>query len=68
MSSVNQIHDGETRRDFIKKTTLAAAALMMGPISRHRVDAAPSAKPKLPCYRRTLRLGQPNITEIDPVR
>jgi hypothetical protein len=68
MSSMCQIPHGETRRDFIRRTTLVATALRAGPMSWHPAEAAPAAKAKLPWYRRTLRWGQTNITDIDPIR
>src|SRR5260221_589598 len=56
----------ESRRDFIKKTAFAATAMGLGPISASARGASNSTE--LPWYRRTLRWGQTNITEIDPAR
>src|SRR5512140_957379 len=59
--------DLPTRRDFLKQAALAtAAAAATGPTLTS--PAAPSSKPDVPSYRRTLRWGQTNITEIDPQR
>src|SRR5215469_2625064 len=44
------------RRQFLQSTALATAAI-----------AAPAA-PVVPWYRRTVRWGQTNITERDPIR
>lgn len=68
MSAKRQILHGENRRDFIKRTAFVATALTAAPMSWHRAEAAPAAKARLPWYRRTLRWGQTNITEIDPIR
>ena len=66
---MKQISGGQTRRDFIKQTALTTAALASLPASRLSVAAAPaSGGTHVPWYRRTLRWGQTNITEIDPVR
>ena len=59
----------ETRRDFLKKTALATTALAMAePSWLAAKDASAPASGTLPWYRRTLRWGQTNITEIDPTR
>src|SRR6516225_4689249 len=50
------------RRTFLKQTA-ATAALAGLSASASRADAASG---ELPWYRRTLRWGQTNITEIDP--
>lgn len=58
----------DTRRDFLKKSALAAGLLATAPTTSFaaRNSGAPSAD--TPWYRRTLRWGQTNITEIDPAR
>ncbi len=56
-----------TRRDFLKQTALAATALAGS--SLHCVAASEppgQTSTALPWYRRTLRWGQTNITEMDP--
>ena len=59
----------ESRRDFLKKSTLAAGALTGGVSFAYGKDAKPStADSNLPWYRHTLRWGQTNITEKDPIR
>src|ERR1035438_8806551 len=61
--------DFPTRREFLKQTALAGAAL--AGTSLHCVaSGGPSGKVSaaLPWYRRTLRWGQTNITEMDPER
>lgn len=60
-----------TRRTFLKQaatatTTLAGLGLSSGGVER--VDPKASLARALPWYRRTLRWGQTNITEIDPTR
>ena len=60
-----------TRRTFLKQavtatTTLAGLGLPSGAVERQAAKAA--LAPRLPWYRRTLRWGQTNITEIDPDR
>ena len=58
-----------TRRDFLKQTALAATAL--AGTSLHGVGAGSppgQSATALPWYRRTLRWGQTNITEMDPER
>ena len=67
----NNGEQGGSRRDFLKKITLAAAALTGGGIINYAYGA--EGKPAdqntdLPWYRRTLRWGQTNITELDPTR
>ncbi len=59
----------ETRREFLKKTALAATALA-GAEPLWSAAIEPPAGPPVaePWYRRTLRWGQTNITEIDPSR
>lgn len=66
---MNQDPPGETRRDFIRQTTVMAAALAAAPawLASPAGEPAP-AKAGEPWYRRTLRWGQTNITEIDPAR
>jgi hypothetical protein len=56
----------QSRRDFIKRTALAATVL--GLTSSTDAQAEPPEDRKLPWYRRTFRWGQTNITEIDPQR
>ena len=62
--------NGDSRRNFIKRTALTAGALVATPISSLSGSQAPIApfKRTMPWYRRTLRWGQTNITEIDPAR
>jgi len=60
-----------TRRTFLKQAATVAATLAGGGLSwaaaeRNAGEAVPSRA--LPWYRRTLRWGQTNITEIDPSR
>ena len=64
---MSQIPDGESRRDFLKQTALAALAVSTPSWLSAGGEPAPAAA-KLPWYRRTLRWGQTNITEIDPTR
>jgi len=69
MNLMRQIPDSESRRDFIKQTVLTTTALAALPSSwRSAGDASVPVKAKAPWYRRTLRWGQTNITEIDPTR
>jgi len=66
---MGQLADGETRRDFIKQTLLTTAAIAALPASRLSAGGAPAlGEAKVPWYRRTIRWGQTNITEIDPIR
>jgi hypothetical protein len=64
----------ESRRDFIKKGTLAAAVFASSRVIGRAANApaqAPAgaaAAQGQPWYRRALRWGQTNITEIDPTR
>ena len=59
----------ETRRDFIRQAGLALSALAAAPASLLSAGAACApADDKEPWYRRTLRWGQTNITEVDPTR
>jgi hypothetical protein len=53
-----------TRRTFLGQA--AAAALAGEGVGPAAADEAPAAAKALPWYRRTLRWGQTNITEIDP--
>lgn len=56
-----------TRREFLKQTALATAAVAVAPLPS--VGAVKSGSPtsnSVPWYRRKLRWGQTNITEIDP--
>ena len=61
----------DSRRDFIKKGTLVAAVLasmhVVGRAATAPAQAATGAQSQ-PWYRRALRWGQTNITEIDPTR
>jgi hypothetical protein len=57
----------QTRRDFLKTTALAATALA-GAGTQLSAAAEASERMSLPWYRRTLRWGQTNITEMDPER
>ena len=67
---------GETRRAFLKKSAAATAmfavadfaVLAAGATNTVSISAKPNASSTLPWYRRTLRWGQTNITEIDPHR
>ena len=66
---MTQPRAGETRRDFIRQSALAVTALAAAPASlRVGGAAAAPADDRVPWYRRTLRWGQTNITEIDPAR
>jgi len=61
----------ETRRDFLKKAAMAAVALGASDFSAapaRSQSAPPKSSPALPWYRRVLRWGQTNITEMDPAR
>jgi hypothetical protein len=60
--------EAETRRSFLKKTTLAASLLASAPAMLTSTKQSASAEAKSPWYRGTLRWGQTNITEIDPTR
>jgi Hypothetical glycosyl hydrolase 6 len=51
-----------TRREFLKATSVAGAVAAAGPFAWRPVYGAEAP----PWYRRTLRWGQTNITEIDP--
>ena len=63
---------GETRREFLKKTLAAAAVVGAGatllPGCAVLAPAGEPARAAAPWYRRSLRWGQTNITEIDPTR
>ncbi len=69
-SNSSKYSKGETRRSFIKKTTLTAGAITGGNILNLSFgdEGKTSNEEDLPWYRRTLRWGQTNITEKDPVR
>jgi hypothetical protein len=59
----------ESRREFLQQAALATTAVAA--VARTRLcatDAPASAPTRLPWYRRTLRWGQTNITEMDPTR
>lgn len=60
----------ETRRDFMKRTAVAVTALAADPagLLPNGTAATSAAEARAPWYRRTLRWGQTNITEIDPTR
>jgi len=67
---------GETRRKFLQKTAAASAVMAVadfaafagqGPGAARAAGGAASSG-QTPWYRRTLRWGQTNITEIDPER
>jgi hypothetical protein len=58
-----------SRRDFLKQTAIAATAGAISPLPAMGADNPNRATSKpLPWYRRTLRWGQTNVTEIDPER
>jgi Hypothetical glycosyl hydrolase 6 len=60
---------GGTRRDFIRQSALAVTALAAARPSPLSGGTPPAqAGDKVPWYRRTLRWGQTNITEVDPAR
>lgn len=69
MNSMDKTRPVETRRDFLKQTALAATALAAATPTLLAAKDMPAPKGStLPWYRRTLRWGQTNITEIDPTR
>lgn len=71
MSDANSPVKGETRRDFFKRTLTATAAIAsanIDPALNLLADEQTSTPPDSPWWRRTLRWGQTNITEIDPKR
>jgi len=55
-----------SRRTFLKQTAVAGAAVAA--LSSQASAAEGAGKQRKPWYRRTLRWGQTNITEIDPTR
>ena len=60
-----------SRREFLKKTAMVSAVLASGRLTGLTVGDAPDGSPALglpPWYRRALRWGQTNITELDPTR
>src|ERR1039458_2657131 len=62
---------GETRREFLKRTFAAAVVSVGGTLVSGCASVSPvgeTARAAGPWYRRTLRWGQTNITEIDPTR
>jgi len=63
---MNEFPQRTSRREFIKTATAAAAVLSVTPLAVAEPPA--SAGGNRPWYRRTLRWGQTNITEIDPAR
>ncbi len=66
---MSRLLEGETRREFLKQTALATAAMAVAPAPFLAADRASKSAPgPVPWYRRTLRWGQTNITEIDPTR
>src|SRR5215469_3220735 len=54
-----------SRRDFLKQTALATTALAALP-AMGADQSSPSFWKPAPWYRRTMRWGQTNITELDP--
>lgn len=59
----------ETRRSFIKKSTLVAGAVSGGALNfGYGAETKSTGQGSQPWYRRTLRWGQTNITEKDPAR
>lgn len=59
------------RRTFLKQTATASAVIAGLGVPTSAADRQTSkaaSPPSLPWYRRTLRWGQTNITEIDPAR
>lgn len=57
------------RRTFLKQTATASALIAGLGVSAAEQNASKATSPrKLPWYRKTLRWGQTNITEIDPER
>jgi hypothetical protein len=63
---------GETRRNFLKKATVATATFAATELSAFAVERSTKAVTKRgdpagePWYRRALRWGQTNVTEHDP--
>src|ERR1017187_9567139 len=58
-----------TRRTFLKQAATATlAGLSLSSVAAERKAPAAATASALPWYRRTLRWGQTNITEIDPTR
>jgi hypothetical protein len=56
-----------SRRTFLKQSATASlAGLMVTPGSADERSPTPTETRALPWYRRTLRSGQTNITEVDP--
>ena len=56
-----------TRREFLKQTALATTAVAVAPLASIGAEKAGAPESNaVPWYRRTLRWGQTNITEIDP--
>jgi len=58
---------GDTRRDFLKKSAVAAVVLAGAKLAPFAA-AAPAAAAATPWYRRAVRWGQTNINELDPTR
>jgi hypothetical protein len=54
------------RRTFLKQTAAALAGLSVSPERAEQAGCRTGAASGVPWYRRTLRWGQTNITEIDP--
>ncbi len=63
--------NGETRREFVKRTlaaTATVAAVDLGLCPGPAESRSQPGSPRAPWYRRTLRWAQTNITESDPER
>src|SRR6516162_9717833 len=54
------------RRTFLKQTAAVLAGLSISPGNAEQVASGVAGETTRPWYRRTLRWGQTNITEIDP--
>lgn len=59
---------GESRRNFIRQTAVAAAIVTIDPLSIAAKGIANTSAPSEPWYRTITRWGQVNITEKDPER
>jgi hypothetical protein len=60
--------DPVTRREFLRDSVAAAAAVRTGLAARAASADPQRPTPALPWYRRAYRWGQTNITEKDPIR